>query len=62
MVSEEGAGQMGLRFVTREKIHVDRVACPWLIKRFIVYAAWRPLPSGMARKRRSLADVRPYRE
>jgi hypothetical protein len=23
------------KFVTRENIHVDRVACPWLIKRFI---------------------------
>ncbi len=23
------------KFVTREKIKVDRVACPWLIKRFI---------------------------
>lgn len=26
---------MALKFVTREKIHVDRVACPWLIRRFI---------------------------
>ena len=24
-----------MKWVTREKIHVDRVACPWLIKRFI---------------------------
>lgn len=26
---------MTLKFVTREKPKVDRVACPWLIKRFI---------------------------
>lgn len=30
---------MPLRFVTREHIHVDRVACPWLIRRFIDPAA-----------------------
>lgn len=24
-----------MRWVTRERVHVDRVACPWLIKRFI---------------------------
>ena len=24
-----------LRWVTRARVHVDRVACPWLIKRFI---------------------------
>ena len=24
-----------MKWVTRERIHVDRVACPWLIRRFI---------------------------
>ena len=24
-----------MKWVTREKVHVDRVACPWLIKNFI---------------------------
>jgi hypothetical protein len=24
-----------MKWVTREKVKVDRVACPWLIKRFI---------------------------
>ncbi|HXK39365.1 MAG TPA: chromate resistance protein ChrB domain-containing protein, partial [Candidatus Paceibacterota bacterium] len=24
-----------MRWVTREKVKVDRVACPWLIRRFI---------------------------
>ncbi len=24
-----------MKWVTREHVHVDRVACPWLIKRFI---------------------------
>ncbi len=24
-----------MKWVTREKAHVDRIACPWLIKRFV---------------------------
>jgi hypothetical protein len=24
-----------MRWITRERIKVDRVACPWLIKKFI---------------------------
>ena len=24
-----------MKWVTRERVHVDRVACPWLIRRFI---------------------------
>jgi len=24
-----------MKWVTREKVHVDRVACPWLISRFV---------------------------
>ncbi|MBI5360707.1 MAG: chromate resistance protein [Planctomycetes bacterium] len=24
-----------MKWVTRQKVHVDRVACPWLIKKFI---------------------------
>ena len=24
-----------MRWITREKVKVDRVACPWLIKKFI---------------------------
>lgn len=24
-----------MKWITREKVKVDRVACPWLIKRFI---------------------------
>jgi hypothetical protein len=26
---------MNLKWVTRQHVHVDRTACPWLIKRFI---------------------------
>jgi len=26
---------MSMKWVTRENVHVDRVACPWLIKRFV---------------------------
>jgi hypothetical protein len=28
-----------VKWVTRENVHVDRVACPWLIKRFVDPAA-----------------------
>ena len=28
-----------MKWVTREKVHVDRVACPWLIKRFVDHEA-----------------------
>jgi hypothetical protein len=28
-----------MKWVTRERVHVDRVACPWLIRRFIDPAA-----------------------
>ncbi len=28
-----------MKWVTREKVHVDRVACPWLIKNFIDHDA-----------------------
>ena len=24
-----------MKWVTRSRVHVDRVACPWLIKRFV---------------------------
>jgi hypothetical protein len=28
-----------MKWVTRENVHVDRVACPWLIKRFVDHQA-----------------------
>jgi len=28
-----------MKWVTREKVHVDRVACPWLIKNFVDHEA-----------------------
>lgn len=32
-----------MKWITRSHIHVDRVACPWLITRFIRWVpAWRP--------------------
>jgi hypothetical protein len=34
-VRHERGERMALKVVTRERIHVDRVACPWLIRRFI---------------------------
>ena len=44
-----------MKWITRSKVHVDRVACPWLIKRFvdpkaeIIFAA-RDLIPEMAEK------------
>src|SRR6266567_3522127 len=37
ILSEGGGNDM--KWVTREKIKVDRVACPWLIRHFVDYAA-----------------------
>jgi hypothetical protein len=28
-------GQRNMKWITREKVKVDRVACPWLIKKFV---------------------------
>jgi len=28
-----------MRWITRENVKVDRVACPWLLKRFVDRAA-----------------------
>jgi hypothetical protein len=28
-------GGVAMRWITRSHVHVDRVACPWLIKRFV---------------------------
>jgi hypothetical protein len=38
-------------WVTRSHVHVDRVACPWLIKRFIdSQAEFLFVPSGRSRR------------
>src|SRR3981189_106315 len=28
-------GGSAMKWITRENVHVDRVACPWLIRRFV---------------------------
>src|SRR6266566_4910213 len=28
-------GELSMKWITREKVKVDRVACPWLIKKFV---------------------------
>jgi hypothetical protein len=35
MSEQKFAPGMSLRFVTREKGKIDRIACPWLIRRFV---------------------------
>lgn len=32
---KQATGRTQLKWVTREHVHVDRVACPWLIRRFV---------------------------
>src|SRR5215469_3847325 len=32
---EMAKGELTMKWVTREKVKVDRVACPWLIRKFI---------------------------
>jgi hypothetical protein len=34
-LSFPGAEEMAMKWMTRSHVHVDRVACPWLIKRFV---------------------------
>lgn len=39
-----------MKWITREKVKVDRLACPWLIKRFIdpeaEFVFYRAIPIG----------------
>lgn len=40
---------MPMRWITRENIRVDRVACPWLIRRFVERdAEFRAIAHGFA--------------
>lgn len=34
-VTPRRLGRLRMKWVTREHIHLDRVACPWLVRRFI---------------------------
>jgi hypothetical protein len=50
-----------MRFITREKVKVDRVACPWLIKKFVDKDAefiFAPADKVMSEARR--LDAIPY--
>ena len=39
-------GESNMKWVTRERPKIDRIACPWLIERFIEKAAGVPLRAG----------------
>jgi hypothetical protein len=39
MRNESFAGAEAMKWITRKNVKVDRVACPWLIKRFVDKAA-----------------------
>jgi hypothetical protein len=34
-ICESGKGEDTMKWITRSHVHVDRVACPWLITRFV---------------------------
>jgi len=48
-----------MKWITREKVKVDRVACPWLIKKFVNPQAEVVLCAycSTARKRRSASGA-----
>ena len=35
-----------MKWITREHVKVDRVACPWLIQKFIDPQHYCPVPAG----------------
>ena len=51
-----------MKWVTREKVHVDRVACPWLIKRFVdpeaqfLFVPPEKIPEVVEKERNKKAD------
>jgi hypothetical protein len=50
-----------MKWITREKIKVDRVACPWLIKRFIDPSAeFIFVPKDQVRAKAQELDATPY--
>lgn len=51
----------GSRWVTRERPKIDRVACPWLIRRFIdPLAAFDYVPTPQVMARAAATDAVPY--
>lgn len=52
---------MSLRFVTRSRPKVDRVACPWLVARFVdVDAEFHFVPAGEVTRRARELDAIPF--
>jgi hypothetical protein len=50
-----------MRWITREKVKVDRVACPWLIKKFIdPQAEYLFVPAAEVAKRASELEATPF--
>jgi hypothetical protein len=50
-----------MKWITREKVKVDRVACPWLIKKFIdPEAEFLFVPAGEVARRAAELGATPY--
>jgi hypothetical protein len=50
-----------MKWVTRSHVHVDRVACPWLIKRFVDnQAEFLFVPSSQVKKTASDTGATPF--
>jgi hypothetical protein len=50
-----------MKWITREKVKVDRVACPWLIKKFVdPEADFIFVPSGEVEKRAVEMEATPF--
>jgi len=50
-----------MKWITREKVKVDRVACPWLIKKFIdSEAEFLFVPAGEVARRAAELGATPY--
>ena len=50
-----------MKWVTRSHVHVDRVACPWLIKRFVDnQAEFLFVPSSQVKKAASDTGATPF--
>jgi hypothetical protein len=54
-------GELVMKWITREKVKVDRVACPWLIKKFVdKEAEFLFVPADMVQSEAARLGAIPY--
>lgn len=52
---------MGVRWITRERPRIDRVACPWLIQRFVdPEAEFLYVPAGRVLEEAARLEATPF--